>query len=83
LKGDSEAAMNTLKELTGKTSGKGIHANAHYLAAVASAKLGKEADVISHLKNAVAADASLKGKALNDLQFANYLANENFRSALK
>lgn len=83
LKGDNEAAVNTLKELTGKTSGKGIHANAHYLAAVASAKLGKESDVISHLKAAVSADADLKSKALNDLQFANYQANEAFRNALK
>ncbi|GAB3336256.1 tetratricopeptide repeat protein [Marivirga atlantica] len=83
LKGDNEGAVNTLEELAGKTSGKGVHANAHYLAAVASANLGKEGDVISHLKDAVAADASLKSKALNDLQFANYQANESFRNALK
>ena len=83
LKGDNEAAVNTLDELAGKTSGKGVHAKAHYLAAVASANLGKESDVISHLKSAVSADADLKAKALNDLQFANYQANEAFRNALK
>jgi len=83
LKGDNQGAVNTLEEVAGKTSGKGIHANAHYLAAVASAKLGKEGDVVSHLKDAVSADASLKEKALNDLQFTNYAANETFRNALK
>jgi tetratricopeptide (TPR) repeat protein len=83
LQGNYENAVSTLEEVAGKTSGKGVHANAHYLAAIASARLGKEGDVISHLKDAVSADADLKSKALNDLEFSNYAANAVFRNALK
>ncbi|HET8858657.1 hypothetical protein [Marivirga sp.] len=83
LQGNYENAVSTFEEVAGKTSGKGIHSKAHYLAAVSSARLGKESDVISHLGEAVAADADLKAKALSDLEFSNYQANENFRNALK
>lgn len=83
LQGSYENAVSTFEEVAGKTSGKGVHAKSHYLAAVSSARLGKEGDVISHLEKAVAADADLKSKALSDLEFANYSANENFRNALK
>ena len=83
LQGNYENAVSTFEEVAGKTSGKGVHAQSHYLAAVASARLGKEGDVISHLGDAVAADADLKSKALSDLEFSNYSANENFRNALK
>ena len=83
LQGNFENAVSTFEEVAGKTSGKGVHAKSHYLAAVASARLGKESDVISHLGDAVSADADLKTKALNDLEFSNFSANENFRNALK
>lgn len=83
LKGEYANAASTFEELAGKTSGEGIHANAHYLAAVANARLGKDAEVISNIKDATSADADLKSKALNDLEFANYQANEEFRNALK
>jgi tetratricopeptide (TPR) repeat protein len=83
LKGEYANAVTTFETVAGKTSGKGIHANAHYLAAVASARQGKDAAVIDHIGQAGAADANLKSKALTDLEFVNYQANEEFRNALK
>lgn len=83
LQGNYENAISTLEEVTSKTSGKGVHANAHYLAAVASARLGKEGDAIKHLGKSVAADSSLKAKALADLEFTNFSSSDAFRAALK
>lgn len=56
---------------------------AHYGAAIASAHLGNETDVYEHLGQAVAADPELKEMALNDLEFATYVSNEQFRNILK
>ncbi len=83
LKGEYSNAVSTFENVAGKTTGDGIHAKAHYLAAVASARQGKDAAVIDHIGQAGAADADLKSKALTDLEFANYQANEDFRNALK
>ncbi len=83
LSGNYENAVSTFEEVAGKTSGKGVHANSHYLAAVANARQGNDDAVFEHLQKAGQADADLKSKALNDLEFVNYEANEEFRNALK
>ena len=72
--------MTSFKEAASKDSNMGI---AYYGAAIASARLGKDADVIENLVNAVKATPSLKGDALEDLEFAKYASNEAFRNALK
>lgn len=51
---------------------------AHYVAAVAAARQDNENKVIEHLGNAVNADASLKQKALNDLEFRKFSGNQAF-----
>ncbi len=48
------------------------YAWAQYGSAIAGARSGNESDLVSGLKNAVNADASLKAKALSDLEFKNY-----------
>ncbi|MTI40934.1 OmpA family protein [Fulvivirga lutimaris] len=80
LNKDYQNAMTSFKEAASKDSNMGI---AYYGAAIASARLGKDADVIENLANAVKATPSLKGDALEDLEFAKYASNEGFRNALK
>ncbi|MFY0626875.1 MAG: hypothetical protein JXR07_11295 [Reichenbachiella sp.] len=48
------------------------YANAYYANAIAAARSGKEADVVSNLKSAVEKDATLKEKALADLEFRDF-----------
>ncbi len=45
---------------------------AYYGAAVASARLKEENDVINYLKKAIEKDMSLKNKAIKDLEFQNF-----------
>lgn len=80
LNKDYQNAMTSFKEAASKDSNMGL---AYYGAAIASARLGKDADVIENLTNAVKATPSLKGDALEDLEFAKYASNEAFRNALK
>ncbi|MEQ9169229.1 MAG: hypothetical protein RLO12_23445, partial [Fulvivirga sp.] len=80
LNKDYQNAMTSFKEAASKDSNMGL---AYYGAAIASARLGKDADVIENLVNAVKATPSLKGDALEDLEFAKYASNEAFRNALK
>lgn len=61
----------------------GDMALAHYGAAIANARLGQGAGVIESLGKAVQADPDLKSMALEDLEFAAYVANEDFRNVLK
>ena len=56
---------------------------AHYGAAIANAHLGNEADVFTSLEQAVKTDPELKSKALEDLEFASLVTNEQFRNILK
>ncbi|WP_246032613.1 tetratricopeptide repeat protein [Roseivirga ehrenbergii] len=56
---------------------------AHYLAAVAAARQGNENKVIENLRNAVNADASLKAKALSDLEFREFSGTQAFIDILK
>jgi len=59
------------------------HAKANYGAAIASSRLNQIENVIKYLKEAVSLDPELKNKALNDLEFQAFAANELFRAALK
>ncbi len=49
-----------------------IGADASYHRAIVAARTSNATDVVSHLQDAVGKDASLKDKALNDLEFTNY-----------
>ncbi|MEO1053327.1 MAG: hypothetical protein AAFX87_22025 [Bacteroidota bacterium] len=80
LNKDFENAVNSFAEATEKD---GDFALAYYGAAVAQARLSNETAVIENLTSAVSKDPSLKQKAIEDLEFRNYAANEAFRNALK
>lgn len=80
LNNDYQSALTSFKEATEKDSGMGI---AFYGAAIASAHLGQESGVTENIQKAVAATPSLKGNALEDLEFATYVTNEQFRNILK
>ncbi|UII23823.1 tetratricopeptide repeat protein [Fulvivirga ligni] len=80
LNKDYQSALTSFKEATEKDSEMGI---AYYGAAIANAHLGNEDAIYENLQNAVAADPDLKGKALEDLEFATYVSNEQFRNILK
>ena len=51
---------------------------AYYLAAVAAARQNNENKVVEHLRKAVGADADLKAKAVNDLEFRQFSGNQAF-----
>lgn len=59
------------------------YAVAYYGAAVAAARSGNAEGVVSNLTSAVKIDASLKEKALTDLEFTKFNTSEAFRNALK
>ncbi len=80
LNKDYQNAISSFEEAASKDSNMGI---AHYGAAIASARLGNESNVISHLTEAVKATPSLKEDALEDLEFAAFVSNEAFRNALR
>ena len=69
LTGDLSDAQLTLN---GVTDSEELGAEAYYLKAVASAQQNNAEAVASNLKEAVSKDASLKEKALNDLEFTSY-----------
>lgn len=74
--------QNALSSFNQAKSADANFAKAHYGAAIASAKLGNTEGVISNITSAVRIDPSLKQAALNDLEFAQFSANEAFRNAL-
>ncbi|ELR70013.1 Immunoreactive 53 kDa antigen PG123 [Fulvivirga imtechensis AK7] len=80
LNKDYQNALTSFKEATEKDSNMAI---AYYGAAIANAHLGKESDVYSSIEKAVQANPELKEKVLNDLEFATYVSNEQFRNILK
>ncbi|HNP19972.1 MAG TPA: hypothetical protein PKL31_16150 [Fulvivirga sp.] len=80
LNKDYQNALTSFKEAASKDSNMGL---AYYGAAIASARLGQENGVIENLTNAVKATPSLKGDALEDLEFQKYFSNDAFRNALK
>jgi len=80
LNKDYQNALGSFEDAIEKD---GEMALAYYGAAIANAHLGNESDVYEHLGNAVEANPELKSKALEDLEFAAYVDNEEFRNTLK
>lgn len=80
LNKDYSNASSSFGEASRKNSN---YALAYYGAAVAAARAGNGDAVVSNLTNAVKIDASLKDKALTDLEFSKFTATESFRAALK
>ena len=77
LNKDYAAALTTLKSVSqpdGLTS---------YLKAIVAARSGRDAEVISNLKTAFAADPSLKQRAATDLEFVNLFNDSSFTSLVK
>ncbi|MFT6845901.1 MAG: tetratricopeptide (TPR) repeat protein [Flavobacteriales bacterium] len=58
-------------------------ANDFYVAAVISARTNNADQMVKMLKAAIAKDASLKTKAMNDLEFRDFLTNEAFAALVK
>ncbi len=56
---------------------------AFYAAAVTGARMNNIEDLTSNLATAVKLDPSLKAKALADLEFRDFVANEAFKNVLK
>jgi len=80
LNKDYANASSSFAEATRANSN---YAIAYYGAAVAAARSGNADGVISNLTSAVKIDASLKEKALTDLEFSKQATNDAFRNALK
>lgn len=80
LNKDYQNAVTSFQDAVEKD---GDMAIAYYGAAIASAHLGNEADVVANLEKAVAKNPELKAKALKDLEFATYATSEQFRNILK
>lgn len=80
LTSDYSSASATLASVISNDRG---YVWAHYVAAVAAARQENENKVIEHLGNAVNADASLKEKALNDLEFRQYSGTQAFLDLLQ
>ncbi|MDH5379641.1 MAG: hypothetical protein OEW75_02240 [Cyclobacteriaceae bacterium] len=80
LNKDYQNAINSFNEATSQDEN---FALAYYAAAVAQARANNLQGVVDSLKTAVGKDPELKSKALNDLEFRNYVANELFTAALR
>lgn len=80
LEKDFSNASSSFAEATRKNPD---YAIAYYGAAVAAARAGSGDAVVSNLMSAVKIDASLKEKALTDLEFAKFNTSDAFRNALK
>lgn len=72
LNGDNSGAKAAIDN-SGDTS-----AMALYLKAIIAARQGSGADVLKNLNDAIAKDASLKAKAMKDLEFRDFKAQFNF-----
>ena len=54
-----------------------------YLAAIVSARTNDREGVVSNLKSAIKQDGSLAAKAVKDIEFSKYVAEEAFLSVVK
>lgn len=77
LDGDYAAASKTLAAI------KEPNATTHYLKAVVGARTNDKDAVYAGLKAAIAKDASLKGRAANDIEFAKFAEDEAFKAIVK
>lgn len=80
LRKDFRNAQATLESVISNDRG---YVVAHYAAAVAAARQDNENKVIQHLRNAIAADASLKAKAQADLEFRQFSGTQAFLDLMK
>ncbi len=80
LKKDWAAGYATLEELAATGSKMAL---VYYVQAIAAARQGKENEMGAKLKKAVTLDASLKTRAVGDLEFLNYYTRPSFTDALK
>ena len=58
------------------------NATTAYLLAIIASRTNNFNEVISNLRAAIGRNRAIAGKALNDLEFAKYLTNQEFRSLL-
>lgn len=77
---DNSNAASSFAEASKKNPNMAI---AYYGAAIAAAHNGNGDGVVSNLTSAVKLDATLKEKALSDLEFAKFSTTDAFRNALK
>ena len=80
LNKDYQNALTSFNDATSKDSNLAV---AYYGAAIAAARLGNDADVVSNITKAVSNDPSLKEAALTDLEFTKLSSTESFRNALR
>lgn len=78
LNGDNSAALSTVNNSPDKETAEG-----YYLKAIIAARQDKLGDIVDNLKNAFAKDASLKAKALKDMEFYKYAENAAFTAIVK
>lgn len=79
LKGDVNRAKTTLDAIKEPA----MPAKVAYLKAVVGARLDDANYMVSNLRTAVAADASLKEYAKTDIEFAKFFSDDSFRSAVQ
>ena len=80
LKKDWAAGYATLEEMAATGSSLGL---VYYVQAIAAARQNKETEMASKLKKAISLDASLKEKAVSDLEFLNFRTKPGFQDAVK
>ena len=80
LRKDYRNAQATLEGVIRSDAG---YVMAHYTAAIAAARQDNENKVIEHLRNATNADASLKEKAMTDLEFRTFSSSQAFLDIMK
>ena len=73
LNKDYAAASTTLSNSSDANSAIGL-----YLKAIIAARTGKDSEVITNLKNAIAKDSSLKAKAMKDREFIKFIEAGTF-----
>jgi len=75
LSNRNDAAKNTFQKVD--------EAKAYYGQAIVGARIGDESMVLNNLRTAIGKDASLKERALKDLEFRNYFQNDAFTAIVQ
>lgn len=75
LAGKTDAAKNTFQKVD--------HAKASYGLAIIGARMQDETLLLNSLRTAIGKDASLKERALKDMEFRNYLTNAAFKAIVE
>ncbi|MGB3181655.1 MAG: OmpA family protein [Cyclobacteriaceae bacterium] len=82
LSEDYRNALTTIEDVMNMEDAQEVMGHAHYLAAIANARLQQEDQVYEHLTQAIQADSDLREKAMDDLEFRNYSESEQFKNSL-